>query len=202
MQEWITEFMNQFGYIGIFLLISLENIFPPIPSEIILTFGGFMTTYTNMSIPVVIGFATAGSVVGAIVLYRVGRFMDAKKLEGIINRWGHILRIKAKDIQKADSWFNRHGYLAVFFCRMVPIVRSLISVPAGMANMKFGVFMIYTIAGTLIWNTVLIIAGAMLGESWGKIVEFMDVYSYVTYVVLGLLAVGFILYLIIKKRRG
>jgi len=85
---------------------------------------------------------------------------------------------------------------------MVPIVRSLISVPAGMANMKFGVFMIYTIAGTLIWNTVLIIAGAMLGESWGKIVEFMDVYSYVTYVVLGLLAVGFILYLIIKKRRG
>ncbi len=201
MQNWITEFMGQFGYISIFLLITLENVFPPIPSEIILTFGGFMTTTTNLTVPGVVAFATAGSVSGAVILYGIGCVFDVKRLEKMIDRWGHILGVKGKDIHKADSWFKRHGYWAVFLCRMIPLIRSLISIPAGMSKMKFGLFLLYTTAGTLLWNTLLVFGGAFLGESWEKILEFMDVYSHVTYAFLGLGAVAFVLLIIFKKRR-
>ena len=201
MQNWITEFMGQFGYISIFILITLENVFPPIPSEIILTFGGFMTTNTELTIPGVILIATAGSVAGAMILYWIGRFFDVKRLEKFINRWGHLLGVKAKDIHRADKWFKRHGYRTVFFCRMIPLIRSLISIPAGMSDMKFGMFLLFTTAGTLIWNTLLVCAGALLGESWEKILAFTEVYSDITYVLLGLAGVAVVVWLILKKRR-
>lgn len=191
MENWIINFMEHFGYLGTFLMILLENVFPPIPSEVILTFGGFMTTNTGMTVIGVVTSATAGSVAGAIVLYGIGRIFNIKKLEKILSRFGHILRLKVSDIEKANSWFTRHGYKAIFFCRMVPIIRSLISIPAGMANMKFSLFLLYTTAGTLIWNTSLVCAGAALGESWVEIIGFMDVYSTITYAILGLTFVIF-----------
>lgn len=200
MENWITNFMERFGYIGTFLMILIENIFPPIPSEVILTFGGFMTTNTSMNIPGVILFATAGSVLGAILLYGIGRLVNVKRLEKIIERWGYILRLKVEDIEKANAWFNRHGNGAVFICRMVPLMRSLISIPAGMSGMNFSIFLIYTLVGTLIWNTVLVVAGSILGESWGKIVEFMDVYSNITYVILGLAGIAVVALWIVKKK--
>lgn len=200
MQNWITDFMGQFGYISVFLLITLENIFPPIPSEVILTFGGFMTTNTEMTIPGVIGIATLGSVLGAIILYGIGRLLDLERLEKIINRWGHILRVKVSDIQKADSWFKRYGYWTVFFCRMVPLIRSLISIPAGMAKMKMGLFLLFTIVGTLIWNTLLVTTGAFLGESWTDILKYMDLYSNITYAVLGIAFVVFVAVFLFKRR--
>lgn len=200
MQNWIIEFMGQFGYISILLLTTLENIFPPIPSEVILPFGGFMTTYTNLTIPGVVAFATVGSVIGAVILYSLGHLLKENGFEYIINRYGHILRVELQDVHKASSWFQKYGYWTVFFCRMVPLIRSLISIPAGMAKMNLWLFLLYTIAGTLIWNTLLVGAGALLGESWEKIIRFMDVYSDVAYIILGLAGVIFLIYWFRRKR--
>jgi len=136
MEKWIIEVMNTYGYIGIFLLIALENIFPPIPSEVILTFGGFMTTTTNLSVFWVIIVSTIGSVAGAIILYGIGVLLNVDRLERIVDKWGHILRITSKDIKKADDWFHRFGVWTIFFGRLVPLIRRLISIPAGMSHMN------------------------------------------------------------------
>ena len=125
MENWITEFMEQYGYLGVFLMIALENVFPPIPSEIILPFGGFMTTYTSMTVPGVVIASTAGSVVGAMILYGIGLLLDVERLEKIIDRFGHILRVTKEDVHKADAWFDKYGIWTVLFCRMVPLIRSL-----------------------------------------------------------------------------
>ncbi|WHX24573.1 DedA family protein [Virgibacillus halodenitrificans] len=200
MENWLTDIMSEFGYMGIMFLIALENIFPPIPSEVILTFGGFMTTTSKLSVIGVITSATAGSVVGAIILYMIGLQLDVAKLEKIVDRWGHVLRITKKDIHKADGWFDKYGPWTVFFCRFVPLIRSLISIPAGMSNMNVGLFLLFTTLGTLIWNIVLVNLGASLGNSWEVVVEYMGIYSKVIYVVL-LLLVAILLYLFIKRRR-
>jgi membrane protein DedA with SNARE-associated domain len=202
MQAWITDFMEQFGYFGIFLMLAFENIFPPIPSEVILPFGGFMTTTTSLTIPGVIIAATAGSLLGAVILYYIGRLLDVSRLEKLVERWGSLIRVSKKDIHKADAWFDKYGYWTVLFCRMVPLVRSLISIPAGMSGMKFGVFMIFTTIGTLGWNLLLVLIGAALGESWEDIAMYMDVYSNVVYVLIagGLVILGF-LYFRKRSRR-
>lgn len=199
MQAWITDFMEQFGYFGIFFMLALENVFPPIPSEVILPFGGFMTTTTTLTIPGVIIAATAGSLLGAVILYYIGRLLDVNRMERLVDRWGGIIRISKKDIRKADAWFDKYGYWTVLFCRMVPLVRSLISIPAGMSGMKFGLFMIFTTIGTLGWNLLLVLIGAALGESWENIAMYMDVYSNIVYVLIagGLVILG---YLYFRKR--
>lgn len=186
-QAWITDFMEQFGYIGIFLMIALENIFPPIPSEVILPFGGFMTTYTSLTVPGVIVAATAGSIVGAIVLYGIGRLLSVERLERIVDRWGGWLRVKPEDIAKANRTFHRYGVWAVFFGRMIPLVRSLISIPAGMAKMNIGLFVWLSVLGTLIWNTILISVGAALGQSWEKVSEVIGMYAEVVYVIIAII---------------
>lgn len=201
MENWITEIMNDFGYIGIFLLIALENIFPPIPSEVILTFGGFMTTSSDLSIIGVIITSTLGSVIGAIALYYIGLLIDVDRMEKIIEKWGHILRLTKKDIHKVNDWFNKYGTWTVFFCRLIPLIRSLISIPAGMSHMNFPVFLLFTTLGTLIWNTVLVNIGAAVGASWEDIVGYMDIYSNVVYAILALLIILFVI-LFIKKRMG
>ncbi|ALA70556.1 DedA family protein [Geobacillus sp. JS12] len=187
MQAWITNVMEQFGYIGIFLIIALENIFPPIPSEVILPFGGFMTTYTSLTVPGVIAAATAGSVAGALVLYGIGRLLSVERLERIVDRWGRWLRVKPEDIAKANRTFHRYGVWAVFLGRMIPLVRSLISIPAGMAKMNIGLFVWLSVLGTLIWNTALVSIGAALGQSWGKVSEVIGMYAEVVYVIIGLI---------------
>ncbi|MBU0906110.1 MAG: DedA family protein, partial [Firmicutes bacterium] len=122
MENWITDIMSQYGYIGIFLLIMLENIFPPIPSEVILTFGGYMTTQSAMTPLGVILVSTAGSVAGAIILYWIGLQLDVKRLEKIVDRWGRVLRLTKADIHKADSWFDKYGIWTVLFCRLIPLI--------------------------------------------------------------------------------
>jgi membrane protein DedA with SNARE-associated domain len=191
--------MEEFGYIGILLLITLENIFPPIPSEIILTFGGFMTTYTDMTMLGVVAVSTIGSVLGAVILYWVGTFLNMEKIERIVDRWGHIIRLTKEDIHKANGWFEKYGYWTVFFCRFIPLIRSLISLPAGMAKMNFGIFFVLTTLGTLIWNFVLIRIGAAVGDSWETIVGYMDIYSNIIYAILAIAIIGF-LFLYIRKR--
>lgn len=201
MQEFIISFMEQFGYLGVMLLIALENIFPPIPSEIILTFGGFMTTTTSLNIFLVILFATIGSVLGAILLYLLGRILNKDRLEKIIDgKIGKVLRLKKADIEKADYWFDHKGYYTVFFCRLIPVVRSLISIPAGMSEMPFLKFLVFTTFGSLIWNTVLIFLGSLAGNNWHKIVEFIGIYSKIIVLVLVLLIILGIVYFIKKKK--
>ncbi|MCH1639721.1 DedA family protein [Paenibacillus timonensis] len=198
MENWITDFMEQFGYFGVFLLIALENVFPPIPSEVILTFGGFMTTYTSLTPIGVIVFSTLGSVFGAVILYGIGYLVNVDRLERWIDRYGRFLRLKKEDVRRADAWFDRYGYWTVLFCRMVPLIRSLISIPAGMSKMKFGLFLLFTTIGTLIWNVALVLLGAAVGGSWEEIVAFMDVYSNIAYAVI---AAGVLLVAVLWLRR-
>lgn len=202
MENWITDFMSEFGYFGVFLLIMLENIFPPIPSEVILTFGGFMTTFSNMTVLGVIIAATLGAVAGAIILFGIGKLLNVERLEKIIDRYGRILRLTKEDIHKADNWFDRYGIWTVLFCRVVPLIRSLISIPAGMSDMKFGTFLLFTTIGTIIWNTVLVLVGAAVGDNWESIVSYMDIYSNITYAVLGVGGIAVVVwYLRFRKRR-
>ncbi|EAF8335645.1 DedA family protein [Listeria monocytogenes] len=189
METWITSIMADFGYIGIFVLIMVENLFPPIPSEIILTFGGFMTTVTSLNVVMVIIVATLGSVVGAILLYKVASYFGKERLTKIVLKYGRILRLKESDIERAESFFLKYGSWAVFLCRMIPLIRSLISIPAGMTKMKMSRFLILTTAGSLLWNTVLIGLGAVLGGSWNEIVVFMDSFSTIIYSVIAILVV-------------
>ncbi|MBD7944679.1 DedA family protein [Psychrobacillus sp. FSL K6-2684] len=199
MEAWITEWMNQFGYFGVFLLILLENVFPPIPSEVILTLGGFMTTSTSMTKLGVILAATAGSVIGAAILYGIGLLLDVERLEKIVKKYGKFLRLTVKDIHKADAWFDKYGVWAVFFGRLIPLVRSLISIPAGMSNMKFWLFLLFTTLGTLIWNTILVSVGSAVGENWEDIVGYMDIYSNVVYIILAIVGIAFLVWYF-KKR--
>ena len=187
MESWIIDLIEQYGYWGVFALIAVENIFPPIPSEVILTFSGFMTQSTQLTVTGVIIVSTIGSVTGAIILYGIGLLMDVEKLEKLIDRHGKILRLTKEDIHKADHWFDRYGTWTVLFCRIIPLIRSLISIPAGMSNMNFGLFILFTTIGTLIWNTILVNVGAAIGSNWHDIVDYMDMFSNIVYVIIAIL---------------
>lgn len=203
MVEWIGEIMSAYGYLGVFLLILIENIFPPIPSEVILAFGGFMTTYSELTEMGVIIAATAGSVIGAMILYSIGLLVDVPRLEKIVDRWGHVLRLKRKDIHKADEWFSKSSVWTVLLCRLVPLIRSLISIPAGMSTMNFFLFIILTTIGSLVWNCVLVYAGAALGENWETIVLKIDTYSSFVYILLGIgVIIGCLSYMGFRRRRA
>lgn len=203
MEQIIINIMEQVGYLGVFLLIAIENIFPPIPSEVILVFGGFMTTYTSLNIPIMILAATLGSLLGAIVLYYIGKIFNKERLKRIVNgKIGKVLRLKASDIEKADKWFDTKGNKTVFFCRFIPIVRSLISIPAGMSEMPMQKFLLYTILGSLIWNTVLIIVGSIVGDKWETIVGYLDNFSNIILIILVIIFVVALYYwFVIRKKK-
>ena len=203
MEQIIINIMEQVGYLGVFLLIAIENIFPPIPSEVILVFGGFMTTYTSLNIPIMILVATLGSLLGAIVLYYISKIFNKERLKRIVNgKIGKVLRLKASDIEKADKWFDTKGNKTVFFCRFIPIVRSLISIPAGMSEMPMQKFLLYTITGSLIWNTVLIIVGSIVGDKWETIVGYLDNFSNIILIILIIIFVVAMYYwFVIRKKK-
>lgn len=192
MQNIIIEIINKFGYFGIALLIALENIFPPIPSEVILTFGGFATTFTALKTWGVVLSATVGSLCGAVALYGIGRWLNPERMERWLSgRVGKALHLKRDDLQKADRWFRRKGKSTVLLCRFVPIVRSLISIPAGMSRMNMGIFLLLTTLGTAVWNTVLVCLGAFFGASWETVVKYFNMYSLAAGGVLAVLVVVF-----------
>lgn len=201
MQETVIYIMDSFGYLGLCFLIALENLFPPIPSEAILPFAGFMTTYTRMTVVGAIIFATLGSCIGALILYWIGSILMPQNLNRLfedkkVKRFG----FKQKDVEKTIKWFEKCGKKAVLFGRCVPIIRSLISIPAGMTKMKFSIFFLYTIIGSGIWNTVLIYLGAMLGASWGEVMVYVGKYSEIIQIIL-ITAVVVYLWKYIKKVR-
>ena len=159
-----------------------------------------MTTYTKLNIIFMIIASTLGSLIGAIVLYYIGKIFNKERLKKIISgKIGKILRLKNSDIDKADRWFDTKGNKTVFFCRFIPIVRSLISIPAGMSEMPIIKFLTYTIFGSLIWNTVIIITGKMVGNNWTKILTIFDTYSHIVLIIF--IIIFIILITIFYKKR-
>lgn len=175
----ITELINQYGYFAIAFLIAFENIFPPIPSELVLVFTGYLTLTSKLTIWGSVLAATAGAFVGAfvgaVVLYGVGRLLNVRQIERLLaGRVGKLLRLKPADVDKAAAYFNRRGGWAILIGRCIPVVRSLVSIPAGMTAYPFAKFSGLTILGTLVWNTVLILVGHFAGGAWTTILAIID----------------------------
>lgn len=202
MKELIILIMNEFGYIGIMILIFIENIFPPIPSEVILTFGGFLTTYSNMNVVGVILSSTLGSLIGAIVLYKIGKVLTYERIDRFINsKLNRVLRFKKMILKTLRNGLKEEERLLFFFCRFIPIVRSLISIPAGMAKMKFSTFIIFSFFGSLIWNIALILLGKFAGESWNIVLSHITNYSNIAMYVLICIIFFVVVYIKIIKRK-
>ena len=178
MKELMIVLVERWGYLGIMFLIAVENIFPPIPSEVILTFGGFLTTYTSLGKWGVIWAATAGSLIGALILYSVGRICSAERLERLLDgKVGKILHFEGSEVHSAFRWFNEKGKGTVLVCRCIPILRSLISIPAGMAGMSMTIFLPFTILGSFLWNVILVNLGIVAGGAWEQAVVKMGIYG-------------------------
>lgn len=172
--NWATDVIEKMGYTGVFLMIVLENVFPPIPSEAILPLAGFLAGEGEMWLPGVILAATLGAVVGALVLYYLGALVGDSRLRFLIRRYGKWFSIKESDLDTANGWFDRHGGSAVMICRLVPIVRSLISLPAGLRRMPLPKFVLYTALGSLAWNCILVLTGWWLGDNWEEVGAYVD----------------------------
>lgn len=202
MQEIIINIMNSYGYIGVFLLILIENLFPPIPSEVILLFGGFMTTYTSLNILGMTLSSTLGSLIGAVILYKIGTFFGKERLKRMINsKYGKLLRITNEDIDKSFSYFNNNGEKTIFFCRFIPLIRSIISIPAGMYKMNMTKFIIYTFLGSIIWNIILIVLGCVVGSNWESILKIFDMYSKYTVIIIFIVLVILLIKFYKKKSK-
>ena len=176
---WAVDLMESMGGLGAGLAIALENLFPPLPSEVILPLAGFTASQGSFSLAGALFWTTLGSVVGATVLYTFGALLGRDRLRAI---WGRLPLVNLHDLDRTEAWFERHGRKAVFFGRMVPIFRSLISIPAGVERMPVTVFAGLTLAGSLIWNTIFVLAGYFLGEQWHRVEPYADTFQKVVIV--------------------
>ena len=187
LDERVIDIIERFGYSGIALLIALETVFPPLPSEIILPLGGFTASRGDLTLWGVILAATFGSVVGALVLYAVGYWFGRERLYALVDRYGRYALLKQSDIDKANDWFERYSGKAVMIGRLVPVVRSLVSIPAGLTRMPLPLFVLYTAVGSAVWNSVLIGSGYALGSRWEEVEQYVGYLQYA--VILGAVAV-------------
>ena len=187
LEAWVTTVMEQLGEPGVGLLVLLENLFPPIPSELILPLAGFTASKGDFLIISVILWATLGSVVGAIILYKVGALLGRDRTRAIFRK---MPLVSINDVDKTEAWFIKHEAKTVFYGRMVPIFRSLISIPAGVERMNMGLFVAYTTAGSLIWNSTLIGLGFILGENFHLVKEYVSLFQYLVIVVV-IIGVGY-----------
>ena len=195
--EWITRLMEALGSPGAGIAVALENVFPPVPSEVILPLAGFTAGQGRISLVAAILWTTAGSVVGALVLYGLGAWLGLERLRKVADR---IPFVTASDVDKADAWFDEHGNKAVFFGRMVPLFRSFISLPAGVERMNPLVFTALTAAGSLIWNSIFVISGFYLGENWHVVEEYAGIFQKIVLAAVVVL-VGIFLYARIRSIR-
>ncbi|RAE62504.1 DedA family protein, partial [Burkholderia multivorans] len=188
------------GSIGVGFLVFLDNIFPPIPSELVLPLAGFTASRGQLSLVLAIVFATIGSVVGAVLLSAIGRWIG---LDRIVRVAVKMPLVDVADVHKTVSWFDRHGDKAVFFGRMIPIFRSLLSIPAGMRAMPMVKFILLTAAGSTIWNTVLIVAGFLLCENWSIVETYAGYFqTLVIAVVVNAVVVWIVLKVRSRRRRS
>lgn len=167
--HWASEVIATLGYVGVALLVAIENLFPPIPSEMVLPLAGFVAGRGDANLVGMIGAATTGSVVGAWALYGVAAWIGPARLRALVCRHGRWFGVREADLDRAEAWFDRRGRAAVLFGRCVPLIRSIVSVPAGFRRMDVVPFTILTAVGSTIWNAALIGAGAVLGERWERV---------------------------------
>ena len=211
--NWVQDVINQFGYFGVALLVVIENVFPPIPSEIVLPFAGFVaqqsasavnaTADAAQSDTTVIGMmiaATVGSVVGALILYFVSAAIGPARLRGFVERFGKWFGVKSSDLVRAEEWFDRRSVVAVLVGRCVPLIRSIVSIPAGFRRMKLTSFVVLTAIGSAVWNIALIGAGALLGDQWERVGEYVGVFQWLVIVAILVLLIRFVVSRL-KKRR-
>jgi membrane protein DedA with SNARE-associated domain len=171
---WAADLVETLGGPGAGLAIALENLFPPLPSEVILPLTGFAAGQGSLSLVSALFWTTLGSVVGAVVLYWIGMLFGRERMHAI---WAKLPLVKASDLERTERWFVKHGTKAVFLGRMVPIFRSLVSVPAGVERMPLPVFVMLTTLGSLIWNSVLVLAGYWLGDQWSSVERYVGALS-------------------------
>lgn len=183
---WATELMAAFGAPGAGVIVALENVFPPIPSEVILPLAGFAAGRGEFSVLSAIAWTTGGSVVGAVALYLVGMLAPGHRVRQALSR---IPMVHLEDVRRAEGWFDRHGRWAVFLGRMVPGVRSLVSLPAGSRRMPWWEFGLLTALGSLVWNTVFVYGGYALGTRWYLVEQYSGVFQVVVLVALAALVV-------------
>jgi membrane protein DedA with SNARE-associated domain len=192
---WAVSLMERLGGLGAGAAIAAENIFPPMPSEIILPLAGFAAARGEMSLWEAIGWTTAGSVVGAILLYVVGALLGRDRVHRLVDR---LPFFSLDGLTKSEEWFHRHGSKAVLFGRMIPVVRSLVSIPAGMYRMPVARFVALTAAGSAAWNSLLVVAGFHLGGNWEVVSSWASRYQYGVFAVIGVLVVGWL----VRRRRA
>lgn len=176
--EWVSQVVHTLGYPGLTILVALENLFPPIPSEVILPLAGFLTGQQRLSFPLVMLAATLGSLLGALALYGIGMAAGEQRVRRLVATHGRWLLLTPDDLTRSEVWFDRFGPVAVFAGRLVPVVRSLVSIPAGYRRMPLGQFLILTGGGSLLWNGALVSLGWAFGENWGRVERYIDWLQY------------------------
>jgi membrane protein DedA with SNARE-associated domain len=195
---WAQSAVSTMGYPGLVLVMFLENVFPPIPSEVILPLAGSLALEGRFTLLGVTAMGTLGSVAGALVFYVLGYLFNEERVRLLMRRYGRWLMLSEADFDKALVWFDRYGEKVIFFGRMVPIVRSLISIPAGIANMNLGYFGVYTAMGTGLWSFLLAFAGYLLGKSWPLVSAWVSRYEKAA---IGIVAVVVIVFFVRRLRR-
>ena len=186
---WAVDIMEALGGPGAGLIIALENLFPPLPSEVILPLAGFTASQGTFSLTGAIAWTTLGSVVGALALYLLGAALGRDRFRAL---WRRMPLVNMDDLDRTEAWFGRHGGKAIFFGRMIPIFRSLISIPAGIERMPLLKFAALTLLGSAIWNTIFVVAGYQLGENWDVVEGYAGIFQKVVIVVVALLVVWWV----------
>ncbi|MCA9858656.1 MAG: DedA family protein [Thermomicrobiales bacterium] len=192
--DWAVRFMERLGAPGAGVLIALENLFPPLPSEVILPLAGFTASRGDFELWEALFWTTLGSVIGALILYGIGAALGMQRTIAIAER---LPLINTSDIDKTVAWFQKHGPKAVFFGRMLPIFRSLISIPAGIERMPLTQFVPLTLAGSLIWNSIFVVAGYQLGENWHRVERYAE---FLQYIVIAAVAVAVLIFIVRRLR--
>ena len=176
---WVQDVIESLGYLGVALLVIAENLFPPIPSEIVLPFAGFVARRGDGSVIVMVLAATIGSVLGALILYAIAAAIGPERIHRFVVRFGRWFGVKENDMVRAEEWFDRRSNISVLVGRCVPLIRSLVSIPAGFRRMKLARFMLLTAIGSAVWNIALIGAGAALGDQWDRVGDYVGVFQWV-----------------------
>ena len=198
MTGWVSEMISSLGYLGIALLAFLENIFPPIPSELIMPMAGFVAAKGEISLTGAIAGGSIGSLIGCLGWYYIGKAIGERRLRSWVGRHGHWLTLSEEDIDKAHDHFRRHGASVVFFGRLVPGIRSWISVPAGLNGMGATKFTLYSAAGTLLWTALLTVGGYLLQSNFAEIGKYLSPISTAVFI---LLAVWYLWRVVQQMRR-
>jgi len=199
--RWVEEIVTWLGYPGITLVMLIENLFPPIPSELVMPLAGFFAADGKLTFAGVCIAGTLGSVLGAVALYYIGMWADEPLIRRFVRRYGRWLTLSEQDLDRALSAFHRRGEIVVFVCRMVPLLRSLVSIPAGMHRMPMGKFLLFTTAGSAIWTVALALAGFILRQNWAQVLAFINAYQNFTLAALAFAMGAFMVTRTVRRRQ-